>query len=271
MAIIYSYPQATAQLTDLLLGNRITEDGSSTRSFSIADIVTLAGGNINTGGYVPYVGANAQLQLGNNSLSLVGGGFTTLIYPNIMTVTSTSNLVSLLPNSITFNNAVTSNFASLGNDGILALSSNISGAIGSLRVSALTADVILQYPNKTTGSYTIATTADLVPYKAFTFLTTQTGTTFTNSNITSIANELGTYTGSYVAVGTYRITFVTALATNAFSLQTNAIYKTVGGSSYLLVITKPSTNIIEIKTYDATSGSLVNGVLSNYIELRSYT
>jgi len=270
MAIVYSYPQATAQLTDLILGTRITEDGSSTRSFSVADIVTLAGGNVGSGGYVPYIGANANVQLGNHALSLTNGANINTLYPDEITMVDGSNYFSLTASGINFANSISGTFSSLGNDGVLSLLSNLNGAVGYLRTSALTANVTLQYPNKTTGSYTIATTADLVPYKAFTFLTTQTGTTFTNSNITSIANALGTYTGSYVAVGTYRITFVTALATNALSLQTNIIYKTVGGSSYLLVITKPSANIIEIKTYDATSGSLVNGVLSNYIELRSY-
>jgi hypothetical protein len=269
MAIIYSYPQATAQLTDLVLGNRMTEEGSSTRSFSIADIVTLAGGNISNGGYVPYVGANASVQLGNNSLIINGGGTTTNISPTLgLTIISGNRYATVSKNLIVVGDQLAETYAALEYNGTLTLASAVGEGV--LSAGDLTSVVTLNYPNKASGDYTIATTVDLVPYKAFTFLATQTGTTFTNATVTSIANALGTYTASYVSTGTYRITFVTALNTNAISLQTNSIYKTVGGNSYLMVITKPSTNIIEIKTYDATSGSLINGVLSNYIEIRSY-
>jgi hypothetical protein len=70
MAIIYSYPKATIQLVDYLIGTKKGESGNPTKSFLISDLVDLIN---NSAGNVPYVGATENVNLGSNDIYTTGG------------------------------------------------------------------------------------------------------------------------------------------------------------------------------------------------------
>jgi hypothetical protein len=61
MAIIYSYPEATIESTDFLLGTKINESGHPTKSFLVSDLITLVQSNI------PTPTLNEVLTAGNTS------------------------------------------------------------------------------------------------------------------------------------------------------------------------------------------------------------
>ena len=71
MAIIYSYPKATIQLVDYLIGTKKGESGNPTKSFLVSDFVTLVQNNITT--FVPYTGATGNVNLGAHDIYTTGG------------------------------------------------------------------------------------------------------------------------------------------------------------------------------------------------------
>lgn len=71
MAIIYSYPEATIESTDFLLGTKINESGHPTKSFLVSDLITLAQPDLS--GLVPYIGATGDVNLGSHSIYTSGG------------------------------------------------------------------------------------------------------------------------------------------------------------------------------------------------------
>ena len=102
MAIVYSYPGATPTLSDTVLGTQFDYDGNATKSFLISDIIALA----TTGQFVPYIGANQNVNLGSFNLtanSIIKAGGTNLQFlmadgsvttGGVTSVTGTSPIVS---------------------------------------------------------------------------------------------------------------------------------------------------------------------------------
>lgn len=70
MAIVYSYPMAQVETSDLLVGTKTTEVGEPTKSFLVSDIVSLIN---NYAGNVPYSGATGNVNLGSNDIYTAGG------------------------------------------------------------------------------------------------------------------------------------------------------------------------------------------------------
>jgi hypothetical protein len=69
MAIIYSYPEATIESTDFLLGTKINESGHPTKSFLVSDLITLVQSNIPTLNEVLTAGNTSQI---NASVGIIG-------------------------------------------------------------------------------------------------------------------------------------------------------------------------------------------------------
>lgn len=132
--------------------------------------------------------------------------------------------------------------------------------IGTLKIDNITSDIVLQYPNKTAGSYTIATTADIVPSSVYNItisstssITTETlgaygGTNYNqngrnvmiNNSTTAItvaatiSNTAVDFIASYTKLGTANITF-TFTGTGAILVAPNgAILNGAEGSTALL-------------------------------------
>lgn len=70
MAIIYSYPRATVESQDYLIGTKFNSSGNPTKSFLVSDIVALIN---DYAGNVPYTGATADVDLGTHSIYTDGG------------------------------------------------------------------------------------------------------------------------------------------------------------------------------------------------------
>jgi nitrogen fixation protein len=162
MAIAYSYPQE-AQLsgTDMLIGTAINEvDGRKkliTKNFTLQTL-----GQFIITNYLPESFPSLQ------EVTDIGNITTTTVYLNGgMLSESINELATFQPDSISTVNTNTGSGAGLTSLGYLEMSAD-GVATGILATEYLTANVTLQYPNKPTGIYTIATTSDLstgyIPY-----------------------------------------------------------------------------------------------------------
>jgi len=70
MAIIYSFPEAVIESTDLIIGTKINQTGHPTKSFLVSDLVSLIN---NSAGNVPYTGATGNVNLGDHDIYTTGG------------------------------------------------------------------------------------------------------------------------------------------------------------------------------------------------------
>lgn len=70
MAIIYSFPEAVIQSTDLIIGTKMDQAGHPTKSFLVSDLVSLIN---NSAGNVPYSGATSSVNLGSHDIYTSGG------------------------------------------------------------------------------------------------------------------------------------------------------------------------------------------------------
>jgi len=70
MAIIYSYPKATVEEQDYLIGTKFNSSGNPTKSFLVSDLVALIN---DYAGNVPYTGATANVNLGTHDIYTAGG------------------------------------------------------------------------------------------------------------------------------------------------------------------------------------------------------
>lgn len=88
MAKISTYPNvSTPTLSDMLIGTEVA-DNNATKNFSISDILGLIGP---LGLYVPYTGANANVDLGTFTLSSGGADFFGPVYLDDVLLDSTGN------------------------------------------------------------------------------------------------------------------------------------------------------------------------------------
>jgi hypothetical protein len=257
-----------------ILGNVISQtitDGDTTHSPSsnvVYDSLALkvdkvTGSRLITSSESTLLGNTSGTNTGDETANTIKSklGITTLSGSNtgdqdLQSVTdidnTTSNNISieddlwrtlLSPNSIQISPLDLSTYSVLDADGKLQLKSNATAA-GAIKASNLTANVTLEIPNKTVGTYTIATTTDLtvkvdsntaitgdtktkITYDSKGLVTTGTDATtadiadslnkryVTDANLTTIGNTSGTNTGDQI-ISDATIT-TTDITTNNFS------------------------------------------------------
>jgi len=188
MAIIYSYQNNTdIQLTDIILGtSTVIVNGrpkNQTKSFSVQALVNKAQENLT--GYVPYSGAILDLNLGNNSLFLVGDSWATSIIPYVgIVINSGSANTQQTSMSLSAFNTETYTTAELNYDGSLYLKSRriLLDVTANLRSDLLSTTRAYQLPDED-GTIALKTAAS----GSF---TSSNGKTITvvNGIITSIVN-----------------------------------------------------------------------------------
>jgi hypothetical protein len=124
MAIIYSFPEGTPTLSDTVLGTQFDNNGNSTKSFSISDIIALVP---STAGFVPYTGATQSVDLG--AFSLTANSVTTTIDSIISGLTIGRGSGNLATNTVVGNLALNSNTTGTSNTvvGNGALKTNTTG------------------------------------------------------------------------------------------------------------------------------------------------
>lgn len=162
MAVIYSYPDnPDLRLTDMLIGtSTIMVNGRKkniTKNFTLQALGDFL--SINFG---PPQSPTLQ------QVTLNGAITETTVYLNGGALSESINeLATFQPDSISTVNTNTGSGTGLTSLGYLEMSAD-GVATGILATGYLTANVTLQYPNKPTGIYTIATTSDLstgyIPY-----------------------------------------------------------------------------------------------------------
>lgn len=181
----------------------------------------------------------------NNYLQVDFSGFSSAVYASSI---STSNLSS-------------GSYVLLDAAGRIDLG-NASNYQTSIAANNLTNNAVaFELPNKTTGTYTLATTS----YKVYTALLTQTGTSAPVATV--LENTLGaTITWSYVGVGQYYATASSAVFTasktagilsnssstgiNAFVNISTTVFNTVTTSSGAAADNQLFKNMVEIRVYN---------------------
>ena len=155
MAIAYSYPQE-AQLsgTDMLIGTAINEvDGRKkliTKNFTLQTL-----GQFIITNYLPESFPSLQevTDIGNITT-------TTVILDGGATSNSINEIATFQPGSISTVNTNTGSGVEIASLGYIGISNDGVGW-GYIGAEYVTEEVLLQIPNKTTGTYTIATTEDI--------------------------------------------------------------------------------------------------------------
>lgn len=165
--------------------NSVTQDLSETNFYNLS---------------VTYIGGHGNLEhLNVYSIALYSAAITNPVVPTLQSVTDegsiTTNTITvgslsgyysqILPSAIGVENAVTGTYIYLDSSGYLGLSNAVVESY--LKNTNVTnGGVVLEFPNKSTGSYTIATTEDVPPVPDLQSVTDE-GITTTN-NIQFIDN-----------------------------------------------------------------------------------
>lgn len=220
--------------------DKVVGKGLSTEDYTTAEKSKLAGlSGINTG--------DQTLQQVTDK-----GSSTT----NAISVTTTGSNGFLGANTIISQNAF-GRYTTIDSDGKVTINSNGVNT-SQLRASNVTADVILEFPNKTVGSYTIATTTDLtskvdgntaitgatktkITYDSKGLVTSGADATtadiadslnkryVTDANLTVIGNTSGTNTGDQ-DLSTYQ-PYTTATTGSVISFIVPQVYNSVASPS----------------------------------------
>lgn len=156
MAIIYSYPRATVQLVDYLIGTKKDESGNPTKSFLVSDLVDL----INQNNTLQAVSDNGNT---TDNVLIVddGGGNTTTIKQGAIDIVFDDGLnpitSNLTPSEIYFSTDISQAAASLSSSGVRL--TNISGRTVNINPgTAITVDRSYTFPNAS-GVIALQTTA----------------------------------------------------------------------------------------------------------------
>ena len=301
MAIIYSYPHAVPTVNDMVLGAKFREnEGISTNSFYISDIVTLVQeqvGTIPTLQEVTEQGANTTDQIQINGIDVAtindipgiptlqevvdeGNISTTPIYIGDDPVQSSYLANDRLEityevggfeffNQITastisiFDNVTNKQVGFSTNSG-LDLKTNGAGYFARLRSNLLTTqDRIFQFPDQ---AGTLALTADIPTpaYRVYTARLTQSGT---NAPVaTVLENTLGgTVTFEYTGPGLYN-----AVLAGAFTINKTTAMLWGGTSSQLFKAFSTTVDRVVLGTYN-TAGVVANDQMGiTTLEIRVY-
>lgn len=181
---------------------------------------------------------------GNNYLQVDFSGFSSAVYADSI---FTSNLSS-------------GSYALLNSSGKIDLG-NASNYQTSIAANNLTNNAVaFELPNKTAGTYTLATTS----YKVYTALLTQTGTSAPVATV--LENTLGaTITWSYVGVGQYYATASSAVFTADKTTGILSNSSSTGINAFVNISTT------EFNTVTTSSGVAANNELvKNMVEIRVY-
>jgi hypothetical protein len=137
---------ANLEATDLLEISEISGSGYITKSITGQEIINSASGGSQDLQQVTDIGATTT-----NAIDVTAGA-------NESTTVSGIDIIT--------ENTLASTYAKLENTGVLALKTGAEES--TLKNTAVTnAGVVLEFPNKTTGSYTIATTSDIPSVSGF--------------------------------------------------------------------------------------------------------
>jgi hypothetical protein len=301
MAIIYSYPHAVPTVNDMVLGAKFREnEGISTNSFYISDIVTLVQeqvGTIPTLQEVTEQGANTTDQIQINGIDVAtindipgtptfqevvdeGNISTTPIYIGDDPVQSSYLANDRLEityegggfeffNQITastisiFDNVTNKQVGFSTNSG-LNLKTNGTGYFAILKSNLLTTqDRIFQFPDQA-GTLALTTDIPTPAYRVYTAILTQSGT---NAPVaTVLENTLGgTVTFEYTGPGLYN-----AVLAGEFTINKTIAMLWGGTSSQLFKAFSTTIDRVVLVTYN-TAGLVANDQMGiTTLEIRVY-
>ena len=144
MAIIYSYPRASVQLVDYLIGTKKDESGNPTKSFLVSDLVGL----INQNNTLQAVTDNGNTT--DNALTVNDGeGNVTNIQPGAIDVIDSgldTILTRITPGQISFSSDVAPSECTVSISGIKIVN-YLGRSVNITPGSAITADRTYTFPN----------------------------------------------------------------------------------------------------------------------------
>ena len=296
MAIIYSYPQATPALGDMVLGTKFIEGGGiSTNSFYISDIVALVNGEIGfpTLQQVTGEGANTTIQMQINGVDVAtvndipvtstlqqvttaGNTTTNSIYvnnndiyvsgSNEITVEFAGNSSTLTPNGISTQDATTNSGIDLSNEGFITFTNPLTQTIYLSANDSTSSGANFEFPDKLSNTYTLATIDDIPTpaYKVYTALLTQAGTSVPIANVLE-STLPGTVTFEYVGPGIYN-----AVLVGEFTPGSTTATLSGGTSSQVFKAYGFSADRVGLVTYDISGSPANNQMGITTLEIRVY-
>jgi len=288
MAIIYSYPHAVPTINDMVLGAKFRDDeGISTNSFYISDIIALVQGQIGTVPTLQEVtgqGANTTDQIQINGIDVAtindvptltseltnDSGFLTSV-PTLQQVTDQGKTITLSTSKTTLNagQIIVENTFTLKDTKILAdkiTMTNANGGSKTLNIlppSGISQNRNIEFPNNT-GIVALTTDIPTPAYKVYTALLTQSGT---NAPVATILENTlsGTVTFEYTGPGLYN-----AVLVGEFTVGKTTAMLWGGTSSQLFKAAPFSYDRVLLVTYN-TSGIVANDQMGiTTLEIKVY-
>lgn len=147
MAIIYSYPSAQVELSDLIIGTKTTERGKATKSFLVSDLVYL----INTAVSPTLQQVTDNGNVSDNGLIVDDGeGNIVEVKTGVVNVISDDGVdaitTSVTPGQISFSSGVSDNACAVSTSGIKIVN-HLGRSVDIVAGSAITANRTYTFPN----------------------------------------------------------------------------------------------------------------------------
>ncbi len=246
------------------INSTVVGDNSHTHNASTitTDIVSSINSVYNDGGNINIVSANALLGV---SASDVSNAITlTAVTPD---TTLSGDVSGGLNSTVVADNS--------HNHDATTITTNIVSSIGGVindggNIGLVGDSYITVTPNNTTDTITLSlnTSALTRPYKVYTALLTQTGTSDPVASV--VENTLGgTVVWTYSVTGVYFATLASAFANGRTTVQVNYGYHT--GLANIIEGYPSSTSVVRVQTRKSSDGALSEMEGSNvFIEIRVY-